>query len=249
MEPSARAGDIFLTRSNSKFSPVIQGLTASDWSHVAIAIGDDLILEAVRDSQPQVRVLPLHQFAASAVAVRKYSHPGLTDQQALQLAAFAKSVCRQRYTLVHAVLTGTIPLLRIFFLGVAVLSWVDIGRDALATHSNGASAAWASLFVAGLVYVSYRLMVWSIQTNVGVKSMEAIFQRHRLGKRLVEIKHDLFCSKLVLLADKALHGPLSGLVPGESEIWPKHIAMACEKLGWRQVDVVGPGAADDGAAR
>jgi hypothetical protein len=249
MKLTAKAGDIFVTRSRSKSSSWIQVCTASRWSHVGIAISDDLILDAVKGAHPQVRTLPLEEFVAGAVAIRKYTHPGLTNSQVSKLAAFAKSVEVKRYSAAHAVLTVTIPFMKFLFSGVALLSLLDVWRRAATASTHWLPATGAYVVIAGLIYASYRLMTWSLRTEIGVKKAEAIFRKFRLGNHLVEIKHQLFCSKLVLLADKELDGRLSDLVPNESEVQPKHISDACGRLGWVSEDVQSCAPADGFASR
>jgi hypothetical protein len=232
MKLTAKAGDIFITRSNAKSSSWIQAWTASPWSHVGIAIGDDLILDAVKGAHPQVRTLPLQEFLAGAVAIRKYTHPGLTSLQVSKLVAFAKSVEVKRYTAAHAALTVTVPLMKFLFCGLALLSLLDVLRQAAAAGTSWLAAVGACVAIAGLIYMAYRLMIWSFRTDIGVRNTEAIFRKFRLGNCLVEMKNQLFCSKLVLLADRELGGRLSDLVPNESEVQPKHISEACKRLGW-----------------
>lgn len=237
MKLTAKAGDIFVTRSRTKSSSWIQVLTASRWSHVGIAIGDDLILDAVKGAPPQVRTLPLKQFVAEAVAIRKYTSPKLTTSQISKLAAFAKSAEMKRYNAAHAALTVTIPFMKFLFSGLAMLSLLDVWRRAATAGTHWLPATGAYAVIAGLIFVSYRLMAWAVRTEIGVKKTEAIFQKFRLGNYLVESKHQLFCSKLVLLADKELNGRLSDLIPNESEVQPKHISEACRRLNWESEDV------------
>ena len=75
-------------------------------------------------------------------------------------------------------------------------------------------------------------MVWSNRSSWGVKETEKIFQFFSVGRWLVKKKCDMFCSKLVLLADQVIDGPLSNLLPYEEEVQPVHIVDACIKLGW-----------------
>lgn len=248
MKLTAKAGDIFVTRSHSKSSFWIQLLTASRWSHVGIAIGDDLILDAVKDACPQVRIVPLREFVAEAAAIRKYTHPGLTTLQASKLATLAKAVKLERYTAVHAALTIAIPFMKLVCSGVAVLSLYGVLRRAAAVNTHWLNVLCSCVIIVAIIYTLYRLMTWSLRTDIGVKVTEATFRKFLLGNYLVKIKHDLFCSKLVLLADKELDGPLNGLVPNESEIQPKHISKACEKLGWALEDFPSCAVAKDLAA-
>ncbi|CAM8653110.1 Permuted papain-like amidase enzyme, YaeF/YiiX, C92 family [Comamonadaceae bacterium] len=247
MKMTAKAGDIFVTRSPSKSSSWIQACTASRWSHVGIAIGDDLILDAVKGDHSQVRTLPLQEFVAGAVAIRKYTHPGLTSLQVSKLVAFAKSVEVKQYTTAHAALTMSVPIMKFSFCWLALLSLLDVLRRAVAAGTSWLPAVGACVTIAGLIYLAYRLMTWSFRTDLGVKNTEAIFRKFRLGIYLVEMKNQLFCSKLVLLADRELGGRLSDLVPNESEVQPKHISEACKSLGWVAEDAF-PGAAADGFA-
>jgi len=88
-----------------------------------------------------------------------------------------------------------------------------------------------------IIYLMYRLLAWSFRCDWGVKATENLFRKTRLGRWLVDIKYEMFCSKLVMLAENEIGGPSVSCLPNESEAQPKHIAKACEKLGWRPVDV------------
>ena len=81
-------------------------------------------------------------------------------------------------------------------------------------------------------------MVWSNRSKWGVKETEQIFRKTSIGRWLVDKKHDMFCSKLVLLADKAIGGPLSNQLPYEEEVQPTHIVKACVNLGWSAKEAI-----------
>jgi len=241
---SAKAGDVFVTQTKSCSSFLIRGMTASKWSHVGISVDNESVLEAVKDSGPsadsrlQVRVVPINAFAANTTAMRHYIRPeSLSPSQIAKLNTFAASNKETGYTAIHAAFTVLIPLMRVGFVILALISMFDLWSKAELSELNTPSFLFAALGINGIIYLSYCLLSWSLRSDLGVKTTEHIFRKCSLGNWLVEIKYEMFCSKLVLLADKEISGPLDVYAPNENEIQPKHVAEACEKLGWKPVDV------------
>ncbi len=239
-----KPGDIFVTRSKSCKSLLIRIATLSKWSHVGIAVSGESVLEAVKADgttdgrRHQVRVVPIEQFAANASAMRYYVRPDeLTTHQIEKLNSFIDSNNKRRYTSLHAALTAFIPIMALCFCVLAVISTFDswIKADPSATHS---SPFWLGVLTVNVIfYLMYRLLVWSFRCDWGVKATENLFKKTRLGSWLVDIKYEMFCSKLVMLVEKEISGPLVSCLPDESEAQPKHIAKACKKSGWQPVDV------------
>jgi hypothetical protein len=241
---SIKAGDILVTQTKSCSSFLIRGMTASKWSHVGIAVDKEFVLEAVKgrgnsaDSQPQVRVVPLNVFAANTTARRHYIRPEkLSPSRIEKLNAFAALNNETGYTAIHAAITAFIPIMRIAFSIIAIISMFDIWSKAEPSEVLTPSFIFSALIIIGIIYLLYRLLSWSFRSDWCVKTTEDIYRKCSLGNWLVEIKYEMFCSKLVLLADLAVSGPLGAYVPNENEIQPKHVAEACKKLGWKAVDV------------
>lgn len=79
---------------------------------------------------------------------------------------------------------------------------------------------------------------YSAKSNFGVATTEKIFNKCGLGRYLVNMKHDMFCSKLVCLADKEIGGSLSSkLKLRPDDVQPVHIAEACDVMGWNTVNI------------
>jgi hypothetical protein len=76
------------------------------------------------------------------------------------------------------------------------------------------------------------LTIWSLRTNIGVATTEKLFATTRCGRYLIRIKQDMFCSKLVALAEKEIGGDLSSKLPAPEQCLPKHIFKICQKLDW-----------------
>ncbi|XQU09417.1 hypothetical protein P4544_06655 [Halomonas sp. LY9] len=240
---SAKAGDIFVTKANSCSSRLIRAATVSKWSHVGIAINDEFILEAIKahnglgDYPTQVRVIPIADFADHATTIRRYIRPGgLSSSQQDKLISFSESEQNKGYTALHAALTALIPITRIFFIVIAIFSMIYIWPEAAFIEAKKTSFFFAALSILGVIFFIHLTLVWSFRVRWGMEAIEAVFRKCRLGNWLVEIKHEMFCSRLILLADKEIHGPLAALLPNEYEIQPKHVAKACEKLDWEPIN-------------
>ncbi len=241
---SAKPGDVFLTRSKSGSSLLIRVTTLSKWSHVGIAVNSESVLEAVKAGgttdglSQQVRVVTIKVFAANASAMRHYIRPdNLTTHQIEKLNSFVNSNNEKRYTALHAALTAFIPIMALCLIVLAIISTFDSLARAEPFAVRSLPFWFGVLTINVIIYLVYRLMAWSFRSNWGVKATENLFRKTCLGRGLVDIKYEMFCSKLVMLAENEISGPLVSCLPNESEVQPKHIAMACEKLGWRQVDV------------
>lgn len=241
---SAKPGDIFVTRAKSCSSLLIRVATLSKWSHVGIAVNSESVLEAVKAGSttaafsPQVRVVPIKVFAANTSAMRHYIRPDkLTISQIEKLNSFVNSNNEKRYTALHAALTAFIPIMALCFGALAVISTFDSWIKAESSVVRSSFFWLAVPTINAIIYFMYRLLAWSVRSDWGVKATENIFRKTRLGRWLVDIKYEMFCSKLVMLAENEIGGHLVSCVPKESEVQPKHIAKACEKLGWRPVDV------------
>uniref|UniRef100_E6QUA7 Uncharacterized protein n=1 Tax=mine drainage metagenome TaxID=410659 RepID=E6QUA7_9ZZZZ len=240
----ANAGDIFVTQTKSCGSFLIRAVTISKWSHVGIAIDKDFVLEAVKDRDgsaditTQVRVVPIAVFAANSTAMRQYKRPeNLPSSQIEKLNSFAALNQDTGYTAIHAAFTALIPIMRFFFIIVAIASMFYIWPKAGLAEALTLSFIFSAFIINVIIFVLYRLLTWSFRSNWGVKATENFFRKCRVGNWLVEIKYEMFCSRLVLLADRMIGGPLAKYLPNEDEIQPKHFAEACQKLGWETVDV------------
>lgn len=240
---SVKAGDIVATQGASASSLFIRAATVSKWSHVGIAIDEDEILEAVKnsdssvDSQHQVRVVPVSTFVADKSLLLHCIRPEiLSGYQLAHLKSFANSSSGKGYTKMHAVFTAIIPLTKVIFSLLAIFSTVNLWND-IPQSGRGTNFFVSALFINGIIYISYLLLTWSSRCEWGVKTAESIFRKCGWGNWLVERKYEMFCSRLVLLADKEVGGQIDVHTTNEYEVQPKHIVDACKRLGWQFVDV------------
>lgn len=232
---STNPGDIFFTRSKSAGSWLIRCATLSKWSHVGIALGNNSVLEAVKkDKNQQIRVVHIEEFANNASAMRYYARPdSLTEDQVAKMETFVNSMTGKDYTALHAGLTMTIPIIRIFYSGIATAVLLAcVGIQGMNYQLIG-----VILGIEISIFLMYCLTVWSIRTKLAVKETENFFRKIHIG-RLVDFKQNMFCSKLVTCAERAIGGDLANHLPkDESEAQPEHVAKACKRLGWQKVDV------------
>lgn len=241
---SIKPGDVLVTRSKSCSSLLIRVATLSKWSHVGIAVTSERVLEAVKAGgttdglSQQVRVVPIEVFVANTTAMRHYIRPDeLTTHQIEKLNSFVNSNNEKRYTALHATLTAFIPIMALCLGVLAIISTFDLLARAEPSVTRSSPFWLGVLTINGIIYLMYRLMAWSFRSDWGVKATENFYRKTCLGRWLVDIKYEMFCSKLVMLAENEIGGTLVSYLPNQSEAQPKHIAKACEKSGWRQVDV------------
>lgn len=213
---------------------------------MGIAVDEHHILEAAKktdaraDSQHQVRVVHVSQFVAGKSRVLHCIRPEiLSSAQITKLRGFADSSQGNRYTALHAALT-VVPLwMKYAFILLAAFSMADFWRTAPWALSSFVSAAG---IVTG-IGLFYALHAWSFQCEWGAKATENLYRKFSWGHWLVERKYEFFCSKLVLLADRAIGGPLAIHLPGEHEVLPRHFIPACKRLKWLVVDYLPPSTA------
>lgn len=239
-----KAGDIFATRSRTLSSICIRIATQSQWSHVAIALDEAHVLEAVKRGDPSidegrfVRKLSLDGFLRdkSKVLLMERPHP-LSEEEKQRLHAFSDAQRgASRYTKLHAGLSAVPTIIVAGSCAVTVyasykwwtapfhagtFSWSLLVTGLLAGLSFGALTMYGLLFI-----------VWSSRIQWGIKATEQLLRRCSLGTWFVEDKCQMFCSKLVALVDNVLGGQMSTEIPFPDEAQPKHIVWACKKLVW-----------------
>ncbi len=236
-----KAGDIVVSRRIAPMSLVIQVITGSRWSHVAIATDSCNVLEAVkvrkffRRQGDEVREVPLADFLRANGEVVCFVRPEsltVVDVET-RLLEFKKTVVGiKNYTWLHAGLTALGRFLWICF--SIFLPWVAFDmRGAF----PGDHFTYVIFMVAITIFIGVPLAVltWSFRVKWGVAKVEKFYRRFRLGRYMIAVKYSAFCSRLVLWADDALSGPLSALCPADDEVLPKHIAFACQVLKWDKV--------------
>lgn len=230
-----KAGDIIASRNNECGSWFIRKSTRSNWSHVAIATTVDLVLEAVptSDHKDEVREMRFTDLFNSSDQIIVFERPQtLSTDQIYRLDNYAKSAKEKNYTIGHAVLTMAGSFIwasaATFFL-LSALQLFSINRELGGSFGSYCLALTYVFFFFAIWAV---VNIWSLRTNFGVPTTEKLFNKTRYGRYLVKRKHDMFCSKLVLLADKHIGGPISPNVHSPEEVLPKHIVKACEEMRW-----------------
>ena len=242
--PAMKAGDIIVSRGKSWITPFIMFFSWSKWSHVGIALDENSILEAVKENDSsidlprQIRVVSVSHFLADKSKERQYIRPEkLSGDQLAKLQNFTDSKLGVGYTAMYAAFTAFLFFIKflfiIFALATAVWLWVNTPWSVLMTSSFFI----AVLVIYLIIYGEYKLLDWSYRCEWGVKATERVFRKFKTGKWLLERKQELFCSKLVLLADTAIHGQLKAHTPSEHDVQPGHVVEACEKLKWNRAEI------------
>ena len=231
-----KAGDIIA----SSGCILIRMFTWSKWSHVAIATSNDMVLEAVKgsgttsDEKDGVRETPFAEFlSANNQAIVMERPQSLSATQISQLKSFTQSVKSKKYTVVHAGLTMLRAFIWVLAIIMFLLSAIELFSINRKLGDNLDSYLISLVCVGSFLLFWVAVNIWSFRTNFGVATTEKLFCKTRFGRYLVNKKHDMFCSKLVLLADREIGGLLSPKVPSVDEVLPKHIVKACEAMDWK----------------
>ena len=157
-------------------------------------------------------------------------HP-ISEDQKQKLHAFSHAQSAVRYTSLHAALSAALPVTRTACVVTTVAALYQLLADPIRAGTFSVSLLLAGLPIALFIHGPL-LVIWSSRFQWGVSATEQLFRKVPLGTWLVEQKYEMFCSKLVALADKELGGPISTAIPISRDAQPKHIVRACKKLKW-----------------
>ncbi|ENG7521811.1 hypothetical protein ABVD55_005039 [Vibrio harveyi] len=226
-----KAGDILATQSSGFVSNVIRLGTGGEWSHVAIATSNNKILEAVKSDNNEeshdVREITLNDFLKDKSKVILLNRPNkLTGNEHAKLMRFSTETKIKDYTWMHALATTILPLYKIVLMIVFISSIFTISTENLSVYFGVLGVVSAFLF--GV----YQLMALATRSSFGVETTEKIYSKCSFGRYLVRKRYDMFCSKLVLLADREIDGQLSKALQYEDEVQPTQIVESCKSLGW-----------------
>ena len=229
-----KAGDIIAIKNNTATSRFIQFSTVSSWSHVGIATSANKVLEASKEktsnsAKCEVRESQLTEFLDGSTKIMHLIRPHeLTPEETRVLRGFTKSASEKGYSALHASMTVVPQYVRLAFGGLCLFSLVDSPT----INSNPLFSALLAVFL----FMVCELLICSYRSKWGVKKMEEWYCKTKIGKYLVEVKSDYFCSRLVLAAEKFMSSNLPDHLPNEDEVQPRHIVKACKKLGWQSAN-------------
>lgn len=102
LAPYLLPGDVLLVEGKSRFARIVKAITQSTWSHVAIHVGANRVVEA--DVQDGVRTLPLS--ALTGCGIRVMRAVGLSAEQREAVAQAVLARVGQGYDLKHAIRLG-----------------------------------------------------------------------------------------------------------------------------------------------
>lgn len=236
-------GDILVSQTGEKRSKAIRGVTGSEWSHVGIVVERDTVLDAVsnQEGRNDVDTVSVESFKSNCSKVVLYRRPeALNPKQVADLQKFAVEAKKLKYTKTHMLLSGgnlavLLVLLLLFFSSAISMG---IGQGDNLSSSNGIiSFVLFLLILASSFACYYYLNKWSKRSTFLVKETEQFLSKSRFGKKIVKMKHGMFCSKLVVEAEQVLNSPLSKRLKYSSEVWPKHIVIEVEKLNWESIEL------------
>jgi len=235
-----KAGDVFASRSRTPQSLFIRIATLSLWSHIAIALDERFVLEATKrgkggdPQEPEINATPIDVFLSKQSAVLHLSRPKpLSRADSERLREFQLEQRANRYTSFHAALTALLPLTLLMCSCIAIIQVYDLWAAPIQEGKFSSPHLASGLVITALVYGPV-FVILSSRIGWGEKAVERLFERAAVGRIVVEQKHAMFCSKLVILADQRIGGDLGNAISYAQDAQPKHIVRACRTLGWKQ---------------
>jgi hypothetical protein len=235
---SIKPGDILVVSPKLFRGLHIKIGTLSKWTHVGIATDDKKILEATWSKKDKhknkidVNDIPIEEFIANKEVFHLIRPDSLNQQQEKLLKKFTFEKKNQGYTALHAALTTINLILPISLIGIFIyLIYETYNKYSFA--NNGIFATIIALCLAAILLILFfQFMKWSNRSTWGDDFTEKLYRKTRLGSWLMDRKYDMFCSRLVLLADREIGGPFWNEFPYPNEIQPKHFVKIGKKLGW-----------------
>jgi len=223
-----KAGDIVATTGNR----FIQASTISRWSHVAIAIDDENVVEAIPSG---VVIRSLSKCMEKSKSAYLFERPSeLESEEKKHLIKYAEYLKDQGLTynwlragysgLPHALINGFCFLAAVTLIGASVsfFIWDDM------------KSSYPLLLLSVIsIFVGLPLSWLSGMTKQVNKWLDRINAPAWLKNNV----KDQYCSQLVLDVDKKISPSFSGLVQSRYEPRPKDVAYACERQGWAKTKI------------
>jgi hypothetical protein len=234
-------GDIVASEGSSFSSRLIQIFTRSRWSHVGIVTGSEKILEATKSGNGKdVREVSLSEFMEGAKAVAIFHRKPQLDESGINyLRDRGKQFLQSKYSVEQAVFSNYLPTILAFM-------WIYFGYPTylicdylIKNYSDDAGVLVAlQLLAIILVFWVFLYLLFAFTSKYkcqwGVKTMQRLYKKTRLGRMLLERQQDTFCSKLVALIDSEVGGMLVCQSSTAESYRPVDIVLACQKMKWER---------------
>lgn len=218
-----KAGDIVATTGNR----FIQASTISRWSHVAIAIDDENVIEAIPSG---VVIRPLRECTEKSKNAYLFERPLELDSGERQhLKKYAESLKDQqlKYNWLRAGYSGVPHVLRNMF---CFLAAVTLGMACASFFIWDDMQSSYPYFLLSVISIFVGLPLSKLSGNT--KQANEWLDRINAPAWLKNNVKDQYCSQLVLDVDKEISPSFSGLVQSMYEPRPKDVVYACERQGW-----------------
>ncbi|MFN3016183.1 hypothetical protein ACK1CN_09565 [Vibrio coralliilyticus] len=223
-----KAGDIVATTGNR----FIQASTVSRWSHVALAIDEDRVVEAIPN---KVVIRPLKDCISTAKTSYLFERPSeLSTEEKEALIKHVSSLEKQglNYCKLRAGYSGVPYILKNFFCTLAIIQL--LGAGAVFFFWDDIDNSYPLLLLAVIsVFIGLPLSNLAGMTKQNNEWLE------RIGapKWLKNNTKDQFCSQLVEEIDKKISPSFSLAIKADFESRPKDVVYACERLRWNKKNI------------
>ncbi|WP_162816455.1 hypothetical protein [Halomonas sp. BN3-1] len=220
-----KAGDIIATTGNR----FVQVSTISRWSHVAIAIDDKNVVEAIPSG---VVIRTLSECTEKSKSAYLFERPSeLKPEEQKNLKNHAKCLKNQglKYNLLRAGYAGLPHLLWNAFCFLSVVTFIG-GIVTLSVIDDMEIAVCFFLLTVISIFIGLPLSRLSGMPN----QVNEWLDRNNAPAWLKNNVKDQYCSQLVVNVDREVSPSFSVLVQSKYEARPKDVVSACKRQGWKK---------------
>lgn len=215
-----KTGDILVSSANTWTSRVIRFATASRYSHAAIAISNDKVLEAIRSGVTDTQ---LNSFISSNDRVLLLERPNNLSNQ--EISDFTKEALNKIGSNYNLIRTLNAWLSQFGFIFLALVTLIS---SCIFIYLR----SWEYLFTfIALMLIPFLLLLIAANPIISNK----IFKKLGVPEKFLTDLDAHFCSQLVFDLDNAINGGLKSKWKRPNEARPKDIKKLALKQGYTPV--------------
>lgn len=221
MKAKMKAGDIIAISSNKW----IKWATVSKWTHIAIAISDELVVEVLFKPN-KVRVIKLEECiknAKEAMLFKRSEALDMEKQKLLSSYVDKLATLHSPYGFGRMFYAGLIPFFRNLF---GILAFFAMFLTYL-THRS-------EIVLFAILFAAFFPLSYLIQKFASRKDFLDKLRKLYIPEKWIEDLPGQFCSQLVVDLDAVIGGELHKKIMITHEPRPKDVVDACLKLGYEK---------------
>lgn len=227
-----KAGDVLASSACTWKSCLIRLGSWSKYSHVAMAISEEAVVEAANKKVSEVSKV---EFLKDKEHVMLLQRPDeLNEDQVEKLRDEWQKMNNADYSSERLILAVINPFAYLCWAVGCVYTlgyfFVKYGYIEIFGHLIG----WAVILFPGLAFLGIR---WLLKTFANPKSGNAVARRFHVPCCLLTDENKKFCSQLVMELDGIIDGKIKEKWIRSHEPWPKNIVSICSELKYREVQL------------